>query len=128
MSLLLLPVLICLWVLDMVRRQDLRLLPSRPIPPLLALNVVAALSFMAGNLPWFVFAQTAPLRAQAAGLAVFLLSAGAFLLVAHQVRDLRWLQRLTWLNSNYNVDINICAIFPVAVRTRAASGKAGRLG
>lgn len=35
------------------------------------------------------------------------------------------LSRLTWLNSNYNVDIRIRVIFPVAVRTRASSGKAG---
>jgi O-antigen ligase len=96
-TVLLLPVLIGLWLLDMVRRQDLRLLASRPIPPLLALCVVATLSFVAGNLTWLVFAQTAPLRAQLGGLAIFLLSAGAFLLVAHQVRDLRWLERLTWL-------------------------------
>jgi len=97
-TLLLLPVLIGLWMLDMiVCRREVRLLPSRPILPLLALNVIAALSFVAGNLPWFVFAQSAPLRAQVGGLAIFLLSAGAFLLMAHQVRDLRWLQRLTWL-------------------------------
>jgi hypothetical protein len=35
------------------------------------------------------------------------------------------MQRLTWLNSNYNVDIRVRVIFPVAVRTRSASGKAG---
>ena len=35
------------------------------------------------------------------------------------------MQRLTWLNSNYNVDIRICIIFPVAVRTRGSGGKAG---
>jgi 2-hydroxychromene-2-carboxylate isomerase len=35
------------------------------------------------------------------------------------------LQRLVWLNSNYNVDVNIRVIFPVAARTRATSGKAG---
>jgi hypothetical protein len=96
-TVLLLPVLIGLWLLDMVRRRELRLLPSRPILPLLALCVVAALSFVAGSLPWLIFAQTAPLRAQVGGLAVFILSAGAFLLVAHQVRDLRWLERLTWV-------------------------------
>ena len=33
------------------------------------------------------------------------------------------LHRLVWLNSNYNVNINIRVIFPVAVRRRAASGK-----
>jgi hypothetical protein len=97
-TVLLLPVLIGLWLLDMVVRQrEVRLLPSRPVPPLLALCLVAGLAFVAGNLPWFIFAQTAPLRAQAGGLAIFLLSACAFLLVAHQVRDLRWLERLTWL-------------------------------
>lgn len=96
-TVLLLPLLIGLWVLDMVRRKDLRLLLSRPILPLLALTGVAILAFMAGNLLWFIFAQTASLQAQAGGLAVFMLSAGAFLLVAHQVHDLRWLERLTWL-------------------------------
>jgi 2-hydroxychromene-2-carboxylate isomerase len=35
------------------------------------------------------------------------------------------LNRLTWLHSNYNVNINIRVIFPVAVRTRHESGKAG---
>jgi len=96
-TVLLLSMLIGLWLLDMVRRKDLRLLPSRSILPLLAFAGVAILAFVAGNLPWFIFAQTAPLRAQVGGLAVFVLSAGAFLLVAHQVRDLRWLARLTWV-------------------------------
>ncbi len=35
------------------------------------------------------------------------------------------LQRLVWLNSNYNVDVTIRVIFPVAARTRTESGKAG---
>jgi len=96
-AVLLLALLLGLWLLEMARRKELRLLPSRPIPPLLALCGAAILAFAVGNLPWFLFAQTAPLRAQLGGLAVLLLSAGAFLLVAHQVRDLRWLQALTWL-------------------------------
>jgi len=96
-AVLLTAMLIGLWPLDMMRRQDLRLLPSRPILPLLAFSMMAVLSFLAGQLPWFIFGQPASPRAQAGGLAVFLLSAGAFLLMAHQVRELRWLQRLTWL-------------------------------
>ena len=97
-TVLLLSLLIGLWVLDMgVRQREVRLFPSRPILPLLAFAVVAALSFMVGNLPWFAFVQSASLQAQVGGLSVFLLSAGAFLLVAHQVQDLRWLKRLTWL-------------------------------
>jgi 2-hydroxychromene-2-carboxylate isomerase len=35
------------------------------------------------------------------------------------------LQRLTWLNSNYNCDVRIRVIFPVAARTRHEGGKAG---
>jgi O-antigen ligase len=96
-TMLLLALLIGLWVLDMVRRRELRLLPSRPIPPLLIFAGVAVLAFVAGNQPWLVFAQTAPLQAQVGGLAVFLLSASAFLLMAHRVQDLRRLQWLTWL-------------------------------
>ena len=35
-------------------------------------------------------------------------------------------QRLVWLNSNYNVDVNIRMVLPVAVRsTKGGSGKAG---
>lgn len=96
-TVLLLPLLLGLWSLDRVVRREIRLVPSRTIPPLLAFLFVTVLAFGAGQLPWFVFAQAAPLRAQIGGLAVFLLSAGAFLLAAHQVRDLRWLKRLTWL-------------------------------
>jgi len=97
-TVLLLFLLIGLWLFDMVVRQrQVKLLPSRPVPPLLALVLVATLAFIAGQLPWFIFAQGASLQSQAGGLAVFWLSASAFLLVAHQVRHLRWLQRLTWL-------------------------------
>lgn len=38
------------------------------------------------------------------------------------------LQRIVWLNSNYNVDINLRMVLPVAVRsTKGGSGKAGGL-
>jgi O-antigen ligase len=67
------------------------------VPPLLALVLAAALAFGVGQLPWFSFAGSAPLDAQLGGLAIYVLAAGAFLLVAHQVRDLYWLQALTWL-------------------------------
>lgn len=37
------------------------------------------------------------------------------------------LYRLAYLHSNYNVNVNIKVIFPIAVRERSASGKAGGL-
>ncbi len=92
---LLLALLLGLWIVKMMQQDNARLLPSRPIRPLLLLIGVAILSFLVGNQRWLLFAEPAPLRAQVGGLGVFLLSAGACLLVAHQVRELRWLRWLT---------------------------------
>jgi O-antigen ligase len=85
-----------LWLLNMLLHREARLLRSRPITPLLAFVGVTIVAFAAGTQPWLIFAETAPLAAQAGGLAMIVLSAGAFLLVAHQIRDERWLQWLTW--------------------------------
>ena len=90
--------LLGLWVLDgMMGRGGLRLFPSRVFMPALALVAVAVLAFIGGNVRGAALASPAPRMAQIGGLAVFILSAGAFLLVAHQIQDLRWLRRLTWL-------------------------------
>jgi hypothetical protein len=97
-AMLLLAALTGLWLLDILFSQGrMRLVRSRPIAPLLVLVAVAILSFGVGQLPWFTLAPPAPLDAQLGGLSVFVLAVAAFLLVAHQVRDLRWLQWMTWL-------------------------------
>jgi hypothetical protein len=89
--------LLGLWLLDMlVRQRHFRLAPSRTLWPLLFFIVSAFLSFGVGQLSWFSFALHAPFAAQLGGLAIFILSAGTFLLVANQVRDLYWLSRITW--------------------------------
>jgi len=94
---LLLSLLTGLWVLEMIAHQRrVWLASSRPILPLLIFLVIAVLAFLGGQLPWFPLAP-APMRAQIAGLAIFLLSGGAFLLVAHQIRDIYWLKWLTWI-------------------------------
>jgi O-antigen ligase len=98
LAVLLLALLVGLWLLHTVlEKRGNRLVPSRTVKPLLGLALVAVLAFGIGQLPWFAVAPMAPLDTQLAGLAVFLLAVGAFLLVAHQVHDLRWLERLTWL-------------------------------
>ncbi|MCL5999310.1 MAG: O-antigen ligase family protein, partial [Chloroflexi bacterium] len=76
--------------------REIKLTPSPANLPLFAFILVALLSFGMGQLPWFMSAQPAPLRAQLGELAVFVLSAGAFLLVGNQVKNLRWLKRMTW--------------------------------
>lgn len=97
-TILLLVFLIGLWVLDMVARQrQITLLRSRTFLPLGVFIAVAILSFFVGQLPWFPFArQSAPLSAQLGGLALFILSASAFVLVANVVQELRWLEWMTW--------------------------------
>jgi hypothetical protein len=95
-TILLLIFLIGLWVLDMIVNKRVRLIKSRPIRPLLALILVACISFGFGQLGWFSYAQTAPIDAQIGGLLIFSLCVGAFLIAAHQT-NLKWLQALTFV-------------------------------
>lgn len=95
-SMLMLFGLAALWLLGAISRRRVLLPVSSAIRPLALFVGVAFLAFGVGQLPWFSFAQRAPLGAQAAGLAVFVLSAAAFVLMAQQVRDLRWLRWITW--------------------------------
>ena len=94
-TMLFLTLLISLWVLDMVVRQHkFYVLPSLAIKTVFIFIIVTLLSFGFGQLPWFPISP-APLRAQLGGLAIYLLSAGAFLVVAHQIREIRGLQSMT---------------------------------
>ena len=96
-TMILIALLLGLWLLDMMaRRHQIQLAPSRTVWPLLSFLAVAVFSFGLGQLSWFTFALHAPLGAQLGGLAILVLSAGTFLLVANQVHDLRWLSRITW--------------------------------
>jgi hypothetical protein len=87
-----------LWLLDMgVRHKQVYLMRSGPILPLIALVSTAVLAFGMGQLPWFVYATPAPIAAQLGGLGLFVLSAATFLLVAYQIRELKWLRHMTWV-------------------------------
>jgi hypothetical protein len=86
-----------IWFLDaLVVRKRFPLVQSRTILPILAFICVSILSFCLGQFSWYPFARNAPIEAQLGGLTINLLSAGAFLLVAHLVNDIRKLQILTW--------------------------------
>ncbi|MCL4486535.1 MAG: O-antigen ligase family protein [Chloroflexi bacterium] len=89
--------LLGLWAIDVFWRDGAQLRPAWPLLPLGLLLATATLSFAVGIQPEMPFAQVAPLRAQIGGLALFWLSAGAFLLVGTRIRDVRWLERMTWL-------------------------------
>lgn len=96
-TLLIIPALLVLWIAEMLRRHQFRVVPSSTNLPMFALTVSATISLIAGNLPWNLFASTAPIPAQVGGWAVFVFSVGVYFLVANLVKDQRWLQTLTWL-------------------------------
>ena len=85
-----------LWGLDMfIKQKQIRFLSSRPLVPLVALMAASVLSFGFGQLSWFA-TRGASITAQIGGLAVFLFLGMAFLVTVHQVKDLRWLEWITW--------------------------------
>ncbi|MDQ2692866.1 MAG: hypothetical protein M3Y68_12590, partial [Chloroflexota bacterium] len=97
-TMILLALLLGLWLMDMmVRQRQIQLAPSRTVLPLLCFLIVAVISFAIGQLPWLTFAAHAPMGAQLGGMSIVVLSAGAFLLMANQLQELRWLSRLTWV-------------------------------
>jgi hypothetical protein len=96
-TVILIALLLGLWLLDIVaNRHQIQLARSQTLWPLVSFLVAATISFGVGQLPWFTFAVHAPLGAQLGGLAIVVLSAGTFLLVANRVRDLGWLKMMTW--------------------------------
>src|SRR5690606_34026913 len=95
-SLLLIMGMTGLWLFDMINNQRrIWLHKSRPFLPLLLMVVATAVSFMAGQLNWFTISG-APILAQVGGFAIFLISACAFLLAAHHIREMRWLEWIVW--------------------------------
>lgn len=89
--------LTALWIFDMVVRQrEISLVDSPTMTPLILFTAVVILAFIVGQLPWFSIGQV-PIDNQIGGLAIFIISFAAFILVAHQVRDIRWLKWMVFL-------------------------------
>ncbi|MCX7840985.1 MAG: hypothetical protein N2559_16235, partial [Anaerolineae bacterium] len=95
LAILLIPVMVGVWIIEMVRQKSVRLVPSSVNAPALFFILTAILAFLAGNLPWNLFASTASLPAQLGGLAVFVFSVAIFLWVGNQVKDVFWLKVIT---------------------------------
>jgi O-antigen ligase len=96
-TLLAIPLLLGLWLVAMVWDRHIQLAPSATNLPLAGLITAISISFLVGYLPWNVFAQLAPVRAQLGEWAIFVFSAGAFWLMANRLGDIRWLKRMVWL-------------------------------
>ncbi len=98
--------LIGLWFMDMlVVKRRFQFINSQALLPVLVFLVISVISFGMGQIPWFVFANQAPIDAQVGGFAIFALSIGALFLAAHLIRDMHWLQIIVW------TFIGICAVY-----------------
>jgi len=95
---LLVPILLAVWALDMVRRRELQLVPSRTNLPLLLFLIAGMFSLLVGIVTWDpgVPRDNGFIVVQLAQWGIFALSAGAFWLAGNLVRDEIWLRRLTF--------------------------------
>jgi O-antigen ligase len=97
-TILLLVVLFVLWILDtLVNKRQLLIEPISIYLPLILFCAVVLIAFLFGQLEWFYTVGKASLASQLGGVALFLLSVGAFVLYSQQIKEQIWLERLTWL-------------------------------
>jgi len=87
--------LLGLWIVKMIVRRRLEFVNSRTFWPLYLFVIVNLLSFGFGQLPWYTFSG-APLFPQLGGVMIAVVSVGAYILMAHHIRDQRWLEWITW--------------------------------
>ena len=92
------PAMLAIWLMDMARKRDLRLVRSRTNLPLLLLLVAGVASLIIGNATWDPFVPRTGnlLLVQLAQLSIIVISAGAYLLAGNLVQDEKWLQYLVW--------------------------------
>lgn len=90
-------VLVSLWLVDMfIVKRHFQFVRSRALLPVIFLLVISVIAFGMGRLPWFLFANQAPLESQIGGLAIFVFSLGLMLATANLV-DIKWLQLFVWI-------------------------------
>ena len=96
-SVLLILLLMGLWLMDMfVVKRRFQFVSSRALRPAAYFMIVSILAFALGQIPWFVFANQAPLDAQLGGFTIYFLLLATMIMTGNIVRDLRWLQAIVW--------------------------------
>ena len=96
-AVLMVALLLSLWLMEMfIARRRFQFVRSRAMLPVILLLVISFIAFWMGRLPWFVFADQAPLDSQIGGFAIFLFSLGLMLATANLV-DMKWLKLIVWV-------------------------------
>jgi len=88
--------LTALWLFDMaIIQRQFTLVKSRTIAPLILFILITILAFINGQLPWYPI-TAAPMSGQIGGILILVISVAVYLMVAHQVRDERWLMAIVF--------------------------------
>ncbi|NWG35220.1 MAG: O-antigen ligase family protein [Chloroflexi bacterium] len=96
-SILTLILMIGLWFMDMfVVKREFKFVNSAPIRPAFYMLIVCVIAFAMGQIPWFVFANQAPLDAQIGGFAIYFFLVLAMIMTANVIREVRWLKIIVW--------------------------------
>ncbi|MCA9929443.1 MAG: hypothetical protein KC419_13230, partial [Anaerolineales bacterium] len=99
-----------LWFFRMLTlEKEIKFVSGPSITAVLFFTITTILSFAVGQFPWFPVSG-APMETQIGGLFIFLASFCAFILVAQQVRDIRWLK---WMVFPFIVMAGIFGILAV---------------
>jgi hypothetical protein len=86
------------WLMNMlVIQKKFKFINSQIFLPMMIMLVISVIAFGMGQIPWFVFANQAPLDAQAGGFAIFILSLGCTLVTAHLFQNIKWLKIIVWV-------------------------------
>ncbi len=89
--------LTALWLFDMiVVKRKVLLLKSPAIPPLPAFLGVTILAFLNGQIPWYPI-DPAPMDGQVGAILILFVIISAFMLAAHQIKDIVWLKWMVFL-------------------------------
>jgi len=96
-SILIVIVMIGLWFMDMfVVKRRFAFVVSRPIRPAFYMLLVSIIAFGIGQIPWYVFANPAPLDAQIGGFAIYFFLVLAMIMTANVLREIKWLKAIVW--------------------------------
>jgi O-antigen ligase len=99
--------------------RDFELISSRSIYAAIAFMIVTLISFGFGQLPWYP-AKPASIFAQLGQVLIMLISAGAFIVAAHRMENLKWLKFMVFsfiiLGGIYVIGFTVPPLRPYANR------------
>ena len=96
-SILTIIMMIGLWFLDMfVVKRKFEFVRSRAIRPAIYMLLVSIIAFAMGQIPWFVFANQAPLDAQIGGFAIYFFLILSMIMTANVLREIKWIKIIVW--------------------------------